>query len=100
VSPTRITAVIYFPFLSGLGQVDGDGFDRQKEQIINFADQAGIAVAKFYEEQGISGTKGEEDRPTFQEMLTAILSNGVRTVIIERLDRLAREYRVQEELLV
>ena len=86
--------------VSGLGQVDGDGFDRQKEQIISFAAQAGIAVAGFYEEQGISGTKGEEDRPAFQEMLTAILSNGVRAVIVERLDRLAREYRVQEELLV
>ena len=33
-------------------------------------------------------------------MLTAILSNGVRTVIVERLDRLAREYGVQEQLLV
>jgi DNA invertase Pin-like site-specific DNA recombinase len=33
-------------------------------------------------------------------MLTAILSNGVRAVIVERLDRLAREYMVQEQLLV
>jgi DNA invertase Pin-like site-specific DNA recombinase len=33
-------------------------------------------------------------------MLTAILSNGVRAVIVERLDRLAREYVVQEQLLV
>ena len=86
--------------VSGLGQVDGDGFDRQKELISSFADQAGIVIPRFYEERGISGAKGEEDRPAFQEMLTAILSNGVRAVIVERLDRLAREYRVQEELLV
>lgn len=86
--------------VSGLGQVDGDGFDRQKELISSFAGQAGIVIPRFYEERGISGAKGEEDRPAFQEMLTAILSNGVRTVIVERLDRLAREYRVQEELLV
>jgi hypothetical protein len=59
------------------------------------ADQAGIIIPSFYEEKGVSGAKGEEDRPAFQEMLSAILSNGVRAVIVERLDRLAREYVVQ-----
>lgn len=86
--------------VSGTGQVDGDGFDRQRELISRFADQAEIVIPRFYEERGISGAKGEEDRPAFQEMLTAILSNGVRAVIVERLDRLAREYVVQEQLLV
>ena len=86
--------------VSGTGQVEGDGFDRQREVISGFADQAGIVIPRFYEERGVSGTKGEADRPAFQEMLTAILSNGVRAVIVERLDRLAREYMVQEQLLV
>jgi len=86
--------------VSGKGQIDKDGFDRQRDTIQRFADQAGITVPRFYEERGVSGTKGEEDRPTFQEMLTDILSNGVRAVIVERLDRLAREYMVQEQLLV
>ena len=86
--------------VSGTGQVEGDGFDRQREVISGFADQVGIVIPRFYEERGVSGTKGEADRPAFQEMLTAILSNGVRAVIVERLDRLAREYMVQEQLLV
>jgi DNA invertase Pin-like site-specific DNA recombinase len=86
--------------VSGTGQVEGDGFDRQREVISGFANQAGIVIPRFYEERGVSGTKGEADRPAFQEMLTAILSNGVRAVIVERLDRLAREYMVQEQLLV
>ncbi len=86
--------------VSGKGQIDGDGFNRQRDMIQRFADQAGITVPEFYEEQGVSGVKGEEDRPAFQEMLTDILSNGVRAVIVERLDRLAREYMVQEQLLV
>jgi DNA invertase Pin-like site-specific DNA recombinase len=86
--------------VSGTGQVEGDGFDRQREVISGFADQAGIVIPRFYEERGVSGTKGEADRPAFQEMLTVILSNGVRAVIVERLDRLAREYMVQEQLLV
>ena len=86
--------------VSGTGQIEGDGFDRQREVISGFANQAGIVIPRFYEERGVSGTKGEADRPAFQEMLTAILSNGVRAVIVERLDRLAREYMVQEQLLV
>ena len=36
------------------------------------------------------------DRPGWVEMMTALHSNGVRTVIIERLDRLARDLMVQE----
>jgi site-specific DNA recombinase len=86
--------------VSGTGQVEGDGFDRQREAVGRFADQAGIVVPRFYEEKGVSGAKGEEDRPAFQEMLAAMLGNGVRAAIVERLDRLAREYVVQEQLLV
>jgi DNA invertase Pin-like site-specific DNA recombinase len=86
--------------VSGGGQINGDGFDRQRDAIQRFANQAGITIPRFYEERGISGTKGEEDRPAFQEMLTDILSNGVRAVVVERLDRLARQYMVQEQLLI
>ena len=33
-------------------------------------------------------------------MIAEILSNGVNAIIIEGLDRLAREYRIQEQLLI
>lgn len=33
-------------------------------------------------------------------MVAAILRNGTKTVIIEGLDRLAREYRIQETLII
>lgn len=86
--------------VSGLGQIDGDGFERQREAISSFAQKRGYTVVDFFEERGISGTKGEEDRPAFKEMLSAILANGVRTIIVESLDRLAREYRIQEQILL
>lgn len=86
--------------VSGKGQVNRDGFDRQKEVIAGYASKHDIEIAGFFQEEGISGTKNEDDRPAFQEMLQAILANGVRTVIVERLDRLAREYRIQETLLI
>lgn len=86
--------------VSGLGQVDGYGFDRQEETCRAWAKANGYEVAGVFQEQGVSGTKDEMDRPAFQEMVAAILSNGVRVVLVESLDRLAREYRIQETLLI
>lgn len=86
--------------VSGKGQVKGDGFRRQEEAIQAYAQDVGIQVVDIYQEEGVSGTTSEADRPAFQDMLEAILKNGVRTIIVEGLDRLAREYRIQETLLV
>lgn len=82
------------------GQIDKDGFRRQRDAIRRYANQRKITIPRYYEEKGVSGTKDESGRPAFQEMVTDILSNGVRTVIVERLDRLAREYTIQEQLLI
>ena len=86
--------------VSTSGQVKGHGFDRQLETIESYCQTHDIELVKSYREEGISGTTSESDRPAFQDMIAAILKNGVRTVIVEGLDRLAREYRIQETLLV
>lgn len=86
--------------VSGKGQIDKDGFHRQRDVISNFAADSNMTIPFFYEEKGVSGTKEEADRPAFQEMITDVLSNGFNTIIVERLDRLAREYVVQEQLLI
>jgi DNA invertase Pin-like site-specific DNA recombinase len=85
--------------VSGRGQVDGDGFPRQKAAIKAYAAAHGIRVAQYFEEAGVSGTKELEGRPALSAMLETILSNGVRVIIIEKLDRLARDLMIQETLL-
>jgi site-specific DNA recombinase len=82
------------------GQVEGCGFDRQEEVCRAYAREAGYEVVGVFQEQGVSGAKDETERPAFQEMMAAILANGVHTVIVESMDRLARELRIQEALLV
>jgi DNA invertase Pin-like site-specific DNA recombinase len=52
-----------------------------------------------YREKGLSGTKESADRAAWSELITALHSNGVRMVIIERLDRLARDLMVQETII-
>jgi site-specific DNA recombinase len=84
----------------GQAENDKDGFTRQLETIEDYCKRNGVVIAQVFKEEGISGTKDETERPSFQEMVSIILSNGVRTVIVEGLDRLAREYRIQESLLI
>ncbi len=85
--------------VSGAGQLEGDGFNRQENAIRAFAVKSKIEIVHLYREQ-VSGVKDEEQREVFQEMVSAILRNGVRTIIVEGLDRLAREYRIQEQLII
>lgn len=86
--------------VSSQGQVDGDGFRRQQEEIDAYCKANNVELAGIYKEEGISGTTDETQRPQFSAMITAILKNGVKTVIVEDLTRLAREYRIQESLLI
>lgn len=85
--------------VSGRGQIEGNGFDRQLETIQVFCDQQGYELEQVFREQ-VSGTADETDRQEFALMVSAILKNGVNTIIVESLDRLAREYRIQEQLLI
>src|ERR1035438_2788572 len=82
--------------VSGKGQVDGDGFPRQLQAINGYAAAHDIAIVKVFREKGVTGSKESMDRPAVAEMMTALHSNGVRTIIIEKLDRLARDLMGQE----
>jgi DNA invertase Pin-like site-specific DNA recombinase len=82
--------------VSGKGQVDGDGFPRQLAAINAYAAAHDIKIVRVFREKGVTGTKESMDRPAWAEMMTALHSDGVRTIIIEKLDRLARDLMVQE----
>jgi site-specific DNA recombinase len=95
----EIKQVFAYLRVSDRSQVDKGGFDRQLKSIEEFCKDQGFTIADVYKEEGISGTKDELERPTFQNMITAILGNGIRTIVVESLDRLARELRIQEQIL-
>ena len=94
--PTKVYGYLR---VSGKGQVQGTGFDRQQESIMAFCAGSGYAIERIFREQ-VSGTKGGADRPQFKEMVSAILKNGVDTVVVESMDRLARQLQVQESLII
>jgi site-specific DNA recombinase len=95
---TPIHAVAYLR-VSSVGQVEGDGVQRQRDAIAAYAERNGIEVVGEFRDEGVSGTTEHADRPGFSEMLTRIAGNCVRLVLVERACRLARDLLVQETLL-
>ena len=84
--------------VSGKGQLEGSGLERQEEEINRFAKESGYLIKQTFKEEGISGTTTETERPAFQQMVFSILRNGVNHIIVESLDRLARDLQVQLQL--
>lgn len=85
--------------VSGRGQIEGDGFDRQLLACQKYAKENNLEIVEVFREEGVSGTKELDDRPALAELLAALEENGIKTVLIEKLDRLARDLMVQETII-
>lgn len=94
----KFEAVSYLR-VSGKGQVEGDGFPRQRSAVAAFAKARGLELVGEYRDEGVSGTTDGFDRPGLADLFVRIRSNGVRIVIVERADRLARDLMVGEVIL-
>jgi len=92
---TKTKAYAYLR-VSSQGQVDGHGFDRQRQTIRAYARKAGYEITDEYQD---AHTGTSADRPGFANMLADLISNGVKVVIVESLDRFARDVLVQGMLL-
>jgi DNA invertase Pin-like site-specific DNA recombinase len=86
--------------VSSVGQAGEtkDGIVRQREAITKWATVNGVEIADWFVDS-VSGTIPPELRPAFQRLMAALLGNGVRTVVIEKLDRLARDTMISESAI-
>jgi DNA invertase Pin-like site-specific DNA recombinase len=96
--------VLIYIRVSSVGQLDGDGPERQRVALESFAKKHGLEV-QFVVEEAVSGTVEGMDRPKLSKFLEI---NSQRdsadpahfdAVVVERLDRLARDLMVQELLI-
>jgi DNA invertase Pin-like site-specific DNA recombinase len=85
--------------VSGRGQLHGDGFTRQLLAVEKYAAAHGDEIVRVFREKAIPGATDMVDRPAWREMVGEILADGVKTIVIERLDRLARDLMVQEHIV-
>jgi DNA invertase Pin-like site-specific DNA recombinase len=92
--------IVSYLRVSSRHQIAGDGFDRQRLAIqqwasVNSADH----MAEFVEE-GVSGTTEVINRPALTRLVSHILERGdIDAVIVEKSDRLARDLITGELLL-
>lgn len=84
--------------VSGTDQVEGDGFERQELFIRKCAALHGYEITHVFREQ-ITGTADSMDRPQWVAMIAQMQLSNVTTIIVEKLDRLARQMGIQEYIL-
>lgn len=84
---------------SGLGQVDGDTWDRQSVAIAKYAKGHGLEVVDEFRDAGVSGTKDLDNRPGLAALLDRVESHVVKIVLVENATRLARDLMVGEVIL-
>src|ERR1017187_8231563 len=86
--------------VSGAGQEDGDGLTRQQAAITEYAASHGYEITKTYQEV-FTGTKDYDDRPAMRTMLADLIRSeiGVKHIIVEKVDRVARDLIVQESVI-
>jgi DNA invertase Pin-like site-specific DNA recombinase len=94
-----MTTVFAYLRVSGKSQVHGDGFRRQFIAIRKYCAAHNLRIVRIFKERGISGGTELEDRPKLAELFNALEENGTKTILIERLDRLARDLMVQETMI-
>lgn len=94
-----MTKAFVYLRVSGRGQVEGDGFDRQLLACQKYAAENNLEIVEVFHEKGVTGTKELDDRPALAELFAALEENGIKTFMIEKLDRLARDLMVQETII-
>ena len=94
----RIEALSYLR-VSSVGQLEGDGIERQRLAVAAYAKSEGYQIVEEYRDDGVSGTREWEGRPGLSALLERLASNGVRVVLVESSDRLARDLMVSELIL-
>jgi DNA invertase Pin-like site-specific DNA recombinase len=78
---------------------NGDSLAAQEDACRSWAASAGYEVVGVFEDDGLSGGLGIEDRPGLASALVEIEGGRAEGLVVHRIDRLARELYVQEAVL-
>jgi DNA invertase Pin-like site-specific DNA recombinase len=82
------------------GRVNSAEGTRQENHILAYAQANRIELAAMFRDELELGVTEENDCPALSEMLRAMLAAEVWTIIVDGVDRLSREPRVQASLLI
>lgn len=85
--------------VSSRGQVFGDGLERQRVAVTAYCEANQVELVETYAEEGISGKLDDHDRPAMARMFSELDGTDIKTIVIEKMDRLARDLIIQEGIL-
>lgn len=92
----RSRRAVSYVRVSGLGQVNGDGLDRQRRTIAEFARRNRLDVVAEFADPGVSGTRELQYREGLSALLERVRAGDAGVVLLENASRLARDLLVGE----
>jgi DNA invertase Pin-like site-specific DNA recombinase len=95
----RMKLVAYVRVSTTTQAEQGLGLDVQRAAIRAWAGENGHRIAAWAADEGASGANGLDSRQGLAEALSALRTHAADALIVYRLDRLARDLVLQEQLL-
>lgn len=92
-------AVCYLRVSTAGQAVDGYGLDAQEAAIRQYVGHLGYDVVAIIRDEGVSGTLPAHERPGLMQAIGLLGTGDTDTLVIARLDRLARDLTTQEAIL-
>jgi DNA invertase Pin-like site-specific DNA recombinase len=86
-------------YLRRSGALESDSFPRQRETIQHYADANDIEILEWFEDGHVRGVTEFKDRQGLASCMARCETNGVRLVLVEISDRLARDTVVFELII-
>ena len=87
-----MTACAYFRTSSATNVgADKDSLKRQQDAVRAYAEGAGVEIVREFYDAAVSGADPLDRRAGFSEMMTYMLGNGARTILVENAGRFARD---------
>jgi DNA invertase Pin-like site-specific DNA recombinase len=90
--------VLAYTRVSGLSQSDGDGPERQFVSIQRWCQTRAATIVSRYNET-VTGKSELSHRPVLSQLRADMLKGEIKVVVIEKLDRLARDLMYQEAII-
>ena len=78
---------------------DGTGLEVHLDANPQMGETNGDTLARAHRDEGVSGAKELDSRPALMDALILLKDRKVSGLVVYRVDRLARDLAVQEQLL-
>ena len=93
------TKAVSYMRCSGDGQILGDTWDRQQSVILKYASANYYDLVSEFRDEGVTGKLELENRAGLSACMQFLQENGIKLVIVESSDRLARDMIVAEVIV-